>query len=296
MRLTFRPMAALALMLALSGTRAEVPTAPCAKSAQAIPARPAQARGGSEFIASVATLGDHERDQAIRDELLAGNLPDFLRHALPANLSARLRDGRQVQLTLCVLSDYLGLGSDDDFMLVPMGLESALAVASKFGFTIPTRRIVDLIYRSAQVHLSPQPLPASDRMRSAAYLQQHDALVARQFSAAGASPGMLVAGHKKDLVLTPKLWQQPGRVAIYGWHRPDGKPIQPLSTVHGARYADYSHGVRLVSQTVFVDGRPAPLMDVLANAELAPLLSDEGPLLPPSGWVAAHTQAGRADH
>lgn len=296
MRLTVRPIAVFALMLALAGARAEVPAAPCAKSAQAIPARPAQAPGASEFIASVAALGDHERDEAIREELLAGNLPDFLRHALPAKLSARLHSGREVQLTLCVLSDYLGLGSDDDFVLVPLGLDSALAVATKFGFTIPTRRIVDLIYRSAQVHLSPQPLPASDRMRSTAYLQQHDALVARQRSAAGALPGALIAGHKKDLVLTPRLWQQPGRVAIYGWHRPDGTPIQPLSTVHGARYADYSHGIRLVSQTVFVDGKPAPLMDVLADIELAPLLSDEGPLQPPAGWIASHAQAAPAVH
>jgi hypothetical protein len=122
-------------------------------------------------------------------------------------------------------------------------------------------------------------------MRSAAYLQQHDALVEQQRAALGAAPGALTAGHKKDLVLSARLWQQPGRVAIYGWHRPDGTPIQTLSTVHGARYADYSHGVRLVSQTMFVDGRPARLLDVLADAQLGPLLSDEGPLRPPANWL-----------
>ena len=250
-----------------------------------MPARTAQAPGASVFIAAVAGLGDHERDAAIRRELLAGNLPRFLRQALPATLNALRPDGRRVQLTLCVLSDYLGLGSDSDFMLVPMGLDSAIAVASTFDFMLPTRRIVDLIYRAADVRLQPQPLPASDRMRSAAYLQQHDALVEQQRAALGAAPGALTAGHKKDLVLSARLWQQPGRVAIYGWHRPDGTPIQTLSTVHGARYADYSHGVRLVSQTMFVDGRPARLLDVLADAQLGPLLSDEGPLRPPANWL-----------
>jgi hypothetical protein len=283
--------ALFAMLLAATAARAESPVSPCAASAQGIPQRAAQARGASDFIAAVAGLGDHERDAAIRGELLAGNLPSFLRLVLPATLNASLRDGRKVQLTLCVLSDYLGLGSDSDFLLVPMGLDSALAVASKFGFMLPTRRIVDLIYRDAEVRLLPQPLPASDRMRSTAYLQQHGALVQQQRATLGAAPGALTAGHKKDLVLSERLWQQPGRVAIYGWQRADGTPIQTLSTVHGARYADYSHGVRLVSQTMFVDGRPARLLDVLADTQLGPLLSDEGPLQQAAAWLATRDRS-----
>jgi len=61
--------------------------------------------------------------------------------------------------------------------------------------------------------------------------------------AAHAEPlGELTSGDKKDLVLTSLLWRVPGRVAIYGWHRAVNQPIQPLSKVHGARYADYSPG------------------------------------------------------
>lgn len=275
-----------ALMLTTAAW-ADSSTSLCAPAAQGIPARAAQARGASEFIASIASLGDHARDAAIRSELLAGNLPRFLRQGQPATLNAHRRDGRPVQLTLCVLSDYLGIGSDSDFLRVPMGLDSAIAVASRFDFMLPTRRIVDLIYRAATVHLLPQPLPPGDRMRSTAYLQQHEALVAQQQATQSATPGALTAGHKKDLVLSERLWQQPGRVAIYGWQRADGTPIQTLSTVHGARYADYSHGVRLVSQTMFVDGQPARLLDVLADAQLGPLLSDEGPLPKAGAWLAS---------
>lgn len=39
----------------------------------------------------------------------------------------------------------------------------------------------------------------------------------------------LLAGHKKDLVLTRRLVGRPDRVAIYDWHRLDGRPIHPLS-------------------------------------------------------------------
>lgn len=230
------------------------------------------------FAQSVAALGEPERDAAIRSELLAGNLPPFLRQALPVTLSARLPGRVAVQLTLCVLSDYLSLGSDSDSILMPMGLDSALAVATRFGFVLPTRRMVDLIYRQASVRLQPQPLPAGDVMRSTAYILRHDTMVQAQRERLGAKPGTLIAGHKKDLVLSARLWSAPGRVAIYGWHRSPGAPIQPLSTVHGARYADYSHGVRLVGNIVFVDGVARSMADVLADRLLGPLLSDEGPL------------------
>jgi len=257
----------------------------CDASARAIPPRPAQARGASQVIASLAGLGDHERDRAIRGELLAGNLPGFLRQAWPASWNASLPDGRRVRLTLCVLSDYLSLGSDQDFLRVPLGLPSALTVAAAFGFSLPTRHMVDEIYRLAQVHLLPQPLPAGDEMRSTAYLLRHQALVEQQRSAAGATVDELTAGHKKDLVLSTRLFSQTGRVAIYGWQRSDGTPIQSLSTVHGAAYADYSHGVRLVGQVAYLDGKPVPLLDLLADRQLAPLLSDEGPMPQAAEWL-----------
>lgn len=259
----------------------------CAPSAQGIPARPAAAPGGRAFAGSVAGYSEPQREAAIRHELLAGNLPRFLRELQPTTLVARLADGRPVQLTLCVLSDYLSIGSDDDFLRVPMGLDSALAVAGRFGFTLPTRRIVDLIYRQAAVHLSPQPLPPGNTMRSTATYLQHQDLVAQQQALQHAPAGALTAGHKKDLVLSPRLWTEPGRVAIYGWHRSAAAPIQPLSTVHGAGYADYSHGVRLVGRTVWLDGVPKSIFDLLADPLLAPLLSDEGPLPRAAALISA---------
>jgi hypothetical protein len=143
---------------------AALPDTLCGAAAQHIPQRPAEAPAGSAFARAVAPLSEPERDA-----LLAGNMPRFLRQVLPATLTAGLADGQPVRLTLCVLSDDLSLGSDNDFLLVPMGLDTALAVAARFGFVLPTRRIVDLIYREAAVRLRPQPLPAGDTMRSTGY-------------------------------------------------------------------------------------------------------------------------------
>ena len=265
----------------------------CADDAARIPPRPATAPGGRAFATKVAAFGAGQRDEAVRRELLAGNLPRFLRNVLPTTLALRLPGGREVGLTLCLLSDYLSVGSDDDFLRVPMGLGSALAVAAQFGFTLPTRRMVDLIYRHAAVRLAPQPMPAGDAMRSTDYVVRHQALVAQQAAALGAPAGALVAGHKKDLVLSARLRDQPGRVAIYGWHRSDTAPIQPLSTVHGARYADYSHGVRLVGRTVWLDGVPTSIFALLADPRLAPLLSDEGPLPDAAALLATAGRAAR---
>ncbi len=257
----------------------------CALAAQDIPPRPPQARGAGAFVATLRELTEPERDRAIRAELLSGNLPSALRRVLPAVVTGQLPGGATVRLVMCVLPDYLAIGSDHDALRVPMGLDTALAVAAGFGFMLPTRRMVDLIYRQATVRLQPQPLPAGDTMRSTATYLRHQALVEQQRAAIGAAPGELTAGHKKDLVISERLWRWPGRVAIYGWHRDAGSPIQPLSTVHGAQYADYSHGVRLVSNTVLVDGVRRSLFEVLADPLLAPLLSDEGPLPQVAAWL-----------
>ena len=249
--------------------------APCNDElTHSIPDRPHDAPTGSTFVSEVAGTADDEREARILDTLLAGNMPAFLRKLKPVHLQGAA--GTLSDVTVCVFPDYLAVGSDENFFLTPMRLQTALAVASRFHFTLPTRRIVDAIYAQAKMHLQPQPLPASDAMRSTAYYSQHNELVREQRAALTDDLGFLTAGDKKDLVLTNRLWSNPGRVAIYGWHRPDGNPIQPLSTVHGIRYADYSHGVRLVSDTAYVGGRATPLLALLQDRQKATAVSDEG--------------------
>ena len=67
-------------------------------------------------------------------------------------------------------------------------------------------------------------------------------------------------------------------MAIYGWHYPDGRPIQPLYVGHWDRYVDYSHGVRLLAGAMIVDGRTRKVSDVLKDERLCGLVSNEGPI------------------
>lgn len=253
--------------------------------ALAIPGRSPAAASGSEIARKAGNLSGTAREALLRDELFSGNIPTFLRRLVPVTRSGTDAAGRPVAVTLCVAPDYVAVGSDRDFLRVPMALDTALSVAIRFGFVLPTRVIVDTIYARSRAQLEPEPMKPGARMTSTDYYVRHNREIDVQRIAKGLRLGELLAGHKKDLVLTDRLRHKPGRVAIYGWHRSVGRPIQPLSTVHGARYADYSHGVRLVSATVFVNGEPRSIFEVLEDAALAPLLSDEGPIPDTAGLV-----------
>lgn len=257
-----------------------------------IPLRANGARSGTEFVAYVRGMAPAERERAILEEMLAGNIPPFLRRLKPIQLTCcdpTRRAEPESIAWIWVMPDYLAIGADDDFVRFPASFETATAVASAFGFVLPTAAIVDAIYRQADLRLAPQPMTPGPAMTSTAYFEAHDAKIRQQWR--GRPLGELTAGHKKDYVLTNRLALARSQEAIYGWHRGVGDPIQPLSLVHGARYADYSHGVRLVSETVLVDGVQRSYYELLEEPRAARLLSDEGVIADPRslmerGWPA----------
>lgn len=241
-----------------------------------LPPRDPNALTGSQFLESTKGLSRPEREQAILAQVLAGNVPDSARQFREVTVQAKGKDGQSHTVKLQVIPDYVSIGSDADSVRIPMSPITAQKIADTTGTSLPTRKMVDSIYSQADVKLAPQPLPAGAKMMSNEYYAEHDRRVDAQL--AGQAPGQLVAGNKKDLLISPSMDSHPGKVIIYGWHQKDGKPIQPLSWIHENSYADYSHGVRLVSGTVELDGRKVPLADVLKDPNLAPLLSDEGAL------------------
>lgn len=248
----------------------------------ALPARPANAPSGSEFIASIQQLSGEQRENAILQQILAGNVPEQQRNFKQLQLSAKGSDGQMHRATVNVMPDYLAVGSDSDQVLVPLTPLTAQKIADATGTVLPTRKLVNDIYASAEVKLQPSPKPPGAKMTSTAYFTEHNTTVQKQRLAANAQPGQLIAGHKKDVVISNSLDRKPGTVAIYGWHQPtknqQGKAIQPLSTIHEDTYADYSHGIRLIGGTVRVDGVERSTAEVLRDPVLAGLLSDEGPI------------------
>jgi len=108
--------------------------------------------------------------------------------------------------------------------------------------------------------------------------------------------GLLIGGHKKDVIISNSIVSNlklavPKPVVIYGWHQLNGTPIQPLYNGHGETYADYSHGIRLVQDSVSLDGSPATVASILTDQTLWPLLSDEGVIpLPRYGAVPSDVE------
>ncbi|MEU6084323.1 hypothetical protein [Streptomyces sp. NPDC047108] len=241
-----------------------------------IPDRPADARTGSAVLAATDGMSAVERDKVFADELAQGNLPDFLRSFREIELTA---SGAAAQTAVVsVMPDYLAVGSDDDWIRFPLMCQAAQTLADAWGLQIPTTKVVDAAWQQAALQLTPSPLPAGPDMGSNAFIAKHQKLVEEQ---RGDAPHDLTSGQKKDVVVSNRLESHPGSVAIYGWHQPDGVPIQPLSTAHEKTYTDYSHGIRLVGGTVRVDGEDRPFADAVADPGLAALLSDEGPIATP---------------
>jgi hypothetical protein len=235
-------------------------------------AEPSTSMTGSAYYRTAAAFGWKERDSLAVQAILQGNLPSFLKRFVGVNVAVKdSATGRLIRATYFVMPDYLSVGSDKDWARVPLTPMAAQCIADSLGCFLPTRRMVDDIYQAARVKLEPVPLYA---LRDSTPTMYHHHLIIE-----GQRKGRrgLVAGTKKDVVISGRVPRdrRPNRVAIYGWHRPDGRPIQPLYTGHVNWYVDYSHGIRLVLRRIRVEGRWMDYADVLNHPVYRRLLCDE---------------------
>ena len=165
----------------------------------------------------------------------------FRKHPTLKHLSPVPYEG----ITIYVASDYAW----KDGIRMPMGFHEAEELAERLGMELPTVGMVDAIWQAAEIKLNPIFMTPDDSMVTVEVFREHNARIEEQLHDFDYKPGMLIAGHKKDIVVPRKA----GRVAIYGWHQQNGKPVQPYSNVHHEDYKDYSHGVRLVYPIGFTE-------------------------------------------
>ena len=238
-----------------------------------LPHRAPDAPGGDALALQVQELSREGREGRIVAEVLAGNVPTWWRHLVPVTMVRRVGT-REVTVRFEATPDYLAVGSDDDWFLMPLSPEAANVIGALTDTRLPTPPMVDAIWQAAAVRLGPDSIAPSAAMVTVPVFADHMRMIRARRTAVGAVPGDLVAGHKKDVVQTPHLDSLQGRVAIYGWHRPDGRPIQPLYTGHASSHVDYSHGIRLVSRRVLVDGISHDLDVLLRDSVLARVVHD----------------------
>jgi len=243
--------------------------------------RAADAVSGSEFSKSISdsTLLLEEREDIIFEEIRSGNIPSFYRK-LSVIRDTAIINGQTLRIRYYVLPDFLAIGSDSDYFYCPMRPQLAQRLADLLNCSLPTRKISDKIYQNAAIKMMPQPIPPSKAMITIPEFERHTIMVnqQREQSIRKYPLGKLIAGNKKDIIISNMIFNAKNqlRVVIYGWHKSDGKAIQPLYNGHTTDHVDYSHGIRLIQNKLWINGKKTSLKEVLQSETLHPLLSDEG--------------------
>jgi hypothetical protein len=258
-----------------------------------VPVQRADALAGHAFAESVISLSREAREDKVYLQVTSGNVPNFLRHLVSVTVSATA-GGTRHTLTYHVLPDYLAIGSEEDYVLMPMTPVCAQRIADTTRCILPTRKMVDDIYRAATVKLSPKPIPPTPAMTTiGVFIDHNDSVWQQRIAVLNVSPlGVLVGGDKKDVIISNAIYDHlkpavPRPVVIYGWHQLNGGPIQPLYNGHDATYADYSHGIRLIQKSATLDGLPVDLTEILKDSTLSLLICDEGIIAIPRYRVGA---------
>ncbi|WP_141734556.1 hypothetical protein [Oligoflexus tunisiensis] len=225
----------------------------------------------SQFIQNLQSVPEAARSEWLHEALEAGFMPGFLRQLK----EVRSRHAGH-ELSFWVMPDYVAIGDNESYLHAPISGRDALSLAASWNMYLPTRKMVDLIYQQAGVRL-PSVWLDIDQIHDPIRLWiDHEERLDPDLQRYAVRSGWLQAGHKKDLVMTPRLIHRQDRAAIYGWQGTDGRLLQNLATSIRNDYSDYSMGLRLVAPFCLVDGHWMLLADVLRSPELAPLLSDEG--------------------
>jgi len=263
----------------------------------AIPNRQSQMPGGTEFTRQVREiLGDTltlSREELARrsarvEELVyqqfrTGNVPDFMRpeNFIPITVE-RTIDGRRIQATIRVCPDYLAIGSNDDYVLMPLSAGIAQRIASRYNLALPTQMLVDVLDDEAKrsggylpFYAAPQLAervtnPHTGRpviegeagrrwnfqayghyegrwMLSGEFVDEQNRRVSEARGRAG-NPQGIRSGHKKDVIYDPLNFfvAKEGGQPVVIYHR----GIQGLSNWHNVSYLDYSHGIRFIDGNV----------------------------------------------
>lgn len=227
---------------------------------------------GTAFYQSAAAMNWMDRDSLAVKQVLAGALPAFLRKFIPVTVSIiDSSTGKTIKAIYYVAPDYLSIGTDNDWARINITPMAAQRIADSLDCFLPTRKMVDDIYRAATIKLDPVPMFAY--RDSTPTMWQHHLIIEGQRKGRKG----LIAGIKKDVVSSGQVSRhaKKDRVAIYGWHQPNGKPIQPLYTGHVYWWVDYSQGIRLVYRRIKVEGRWMDYTDVLKHPLYRKLICDE---------------------
>ena len=224
---------------------------------------------GTSFYEMAKSYDWEQRDSFFLESFFKGHVPDFFFDFKPVTIKHRDSFGTQYTIRFYCSSDYLSIGTNNDWARVPLTPMAAQVVADSLNCFLPTPKMVNLIYQQSHLKLAPVPMYAF--RDSTITMWQHHLMIEGQRKGKSG----LISGIKKDIVISSEqaVKNKFDRVAIYGWHTIDAKPIQPLYTGHINWYVDYSHGARMIYRMIKVNGKWVDYTDFFSNSLLSKTLS-----------------------
>lgn len=240
-----------------------------------LPLKPTNPVSASAFLSSTANKNPIERDKIAADLVINGNFPSFLRKFVPIKI---VKDGKSI--TIKVSSDFMCIGTDSDWIIWSFSAPQSQRIADAFGCVIPTVELSEEIYKHAKIKLTaktpsmvntvidgkqytPASFVASKHMMSPQGMQAHNDMIRQQLSEyKNYRPGVLVAGHKKDVVIDDSVSQN--RLGMHGLYDDSGKAIQQGSlTKHYGGHIEYGMALRLIDKKALMDGKIVDLLKVI---------------------------------
>jgi len=256
---------------------------------------------GSALFAKIASLTGDAREAEIIAAAVAGNFPSWLLDWVPITMQQLGGpDGSVVlhEVTIPVARNGLRIGNNTDQRKTPCNFKSAKTIAKAHGWTFPTPRIVDAIYRAADKqmfmpvpgnfpHAMNLPLAAASRREATeTYEEMHNACEFQRDGNTGLS-----SGDTKVLVLTSNMPDVGGRPSkqIFGGRKGTGAgspgegyyqdaPRAPYSPPHDELYVDYSEAQHPIGRGWTFDGKKIDAHDAYKDPTIAAIVAGpDGP-------------------
>lgn len=269
------------------GTTAATPPADSFSLPPSPPA--ASASGGGVLSDDIAT-----REAQILAEVNAGNI-DHGWKSLSWQKNGHTVSVKVSRRALALTGTWSSSKGNSTTRLIPsVSFNTAQKIADSLGAVMLTTKVADEADTQADLRLPAWAKfwqgPGSDETGSKTFrmIEQSNWIESKALGHGG-----LVSNEGKDWVLTCRWWSS----AEPAWKRhnsanfggypgtlksPGGKSVvQSVGLTHDRfPFVDYSQLVRLMLPTVLIDGVPHDIAEVLADPNLAPLISDEACTMP----------------
>lgn len=229
----------------------------------------------TELILKIQNKTGSAREKEILEAINSDYIPEFLK-----SFAEIIVEHNGDRLQYFVSKDYFCLGEDDDYIVTPTIPAIIKPLLIKWDCSLPTPKMVKQIYNQAQIKIParPQRAKAGESVTATRLYVEIDKAIKKERLSLNAELDKLIAGHKKDVVLSNSILRQvkKDRIAIYGWFYANGEEIQKLNAKdHNDRYVDYSQGFRLVSNKCILNGIETTLKSIWDHPVLCLLINDE---------------------